>query len=97
MMLGIWWAGLTDLGAIAGLLVGGLGSAGAVLVTMLTGVRQGWVGSLLAQPAAWTVPLAVLTMVGGSLLTRARVPAQTGRLMIRLHTPEGLEVDRGRS
>jgi hypothetical protein len=52
---------------------------------------------LLAQPAAWTVPLAVLTMVCGSLVTRARIPARTGRLMIRLHTPEGVEVDRGRS
>jgi Na+(H+)/acetate symporter ActP len=97
LVLGIWWRGLTAAGAIAGLLAGGISASAAVTATMLAGPFGGWTGALLAQPAAWTVPLAVLTMVCVSLLTRARVPAQTGRLMIRLHTPEGVEVDRGRS
>jgi Na+(H+)/acetate symporter ActP len=97
LVLGIWWRGLTAFGAIAGLLAGGLSASAAVTATMLAGPFDGWTGALLAQPAAWTVPLAVLTMVCGSLVTRARIPARTGRLMIRLHTPEGVEVDRGRS
>jgi Na+(H+)/acetate symporter ActP len=96
LVLGIWWRGLTAVGAIAGLLAGGVTASAAVTATMLAGPFTGWTGALLAQPAAWTVPLAFLTMVGGSLLTRGRVPLQTGRLMIRLHTPEGLDVDRGR-
>jgi Na+(H+)/acetate symporter ActP len=96
LVLGIWWRGLTAVGAIAGLLAGGITASAAVTATMLAGPFTGWTGALLAQPAAWTVPLAFLTMVGGSLLTRSRVPLQTGRLMIRLHTPEGLDVDRGR-
>jgi hypothetical protein len=29
------------------------------------------------------------------VLTRSRVPAHTGRFMVRLHTPEALELDRG--
>ncbi len=43
---------------------------------------------LLGQPAAWTVPLALATMVVVSLLTRSRVPGHAGRFMVRLHTPE---------
>jgi Na+(H+)/acetate symporter ActP len=97
LVLGIWWRGLTAVGAIAGLVAGGLTASAAVTATMLAGPFTGWTGALLAQPAAWTVPLAFLTMIGGSLLTRSRVPKQTGRLMIRLHTPEGVEVDRGRA
>jgi cation/acetate symporter len=83
LLLGIWWRGLTDVGAIAGLLAGGLGSGFAVA----------W--ALLDQPAAWSVPLAFAAMVVASRLTRARIPAHTGRFMVRLHTPEALELDRG--
>ena len=49
----------------------------------------------MGQPAAWTVPLALATMVVVSLLTRARVPAHADRFLVRLHTPETLELDRG--
>ena len=34
LVLGIWWPGLTDRGAIAGVLVGGLVSAGAVAASL---------------------------------------------------------------
>jgi Na+(H+)/acetate symporter ActP len=95
LVLGIWWSGLTDVGAIAGLVAGGLGSGAAVGWTLASGTTSGWAGVLLEQPAAWSVPLAALTMVGVSLLTRRRVPAHTGRFMVRLHTPEALELDRG--
>lgn len=94
IVLGIWWAGLTDAGAIAGLLVGGLTTGAAVLVTFL-GAPAGWAGTLLTQPAAWSVPLATLTMVGVSLLTPQRRPAGATRFLVRLHTPERVQLDRG--
>ena len=95
LLLGIWWRGLTDAGAIAGLFAGGLGSGAAVGWTLLSGQSTGWAAVLLEQPAAWSVPLAFVTMVLVSGLTRSRVPAHTGRFMVRLHTPEALELDRG--
>jgi cation/acetate symporter len=95
LLLGIWWRGLTDAGAIAGLFAGGLGSGAAVGWTLLSGQTTGWPAALLEQPAAWSVPLAFVTMVTVSRLTRRRVPAHAGRFMVRLHTPEALELDRG--
>jgi len=96
IVLGIWWRRLTAAGAVAGMLVGGLLCGGAVLDSLLGRTHEGWLGTLLAQPAAWTVPAAFLTMVVGSLLTRSRVPAHVGTYMVRLHTPESVALDRGR-
>ncbi len=95
LVLGIWWRRLTDVGATAGLLAGFVGSGTAVAWTLGGWQTGGWPSVLLGQPAAWSVPLAFAVMVGGSLLTPARVPAQTNRLLVRLHTPEDLELDRG--
>ena len=50
----------------------------------------GWAGALLAQPAAWSVPVAVLVMVAVSLATADREPAHARRFLVRLHTPESL-------
>ncbi len=90
LVLGIWWRGLTAPGAVAGLVVGGGLSALAVLATLAGLVTHGWPAALLAQPAAWTVPTAFAVMVGGSLLTRDRVPPDVGRVMLTLHAPESL-------
>ena len=95
LVLGIWWRRLTDVGAIAGMAVGGLLSGAAVLDTLLQNTREGWVGALLAHPAAWTVPAAFLTMVVVSLLTPRRLPVHLSRTMVRLHTPEDVALDRG--
>jgi cation/acetate symporter len=95
LLLGIWWRGLTGRGAVTGLAVGGLLSGGAVVVTLLSARPSGWLGAMLAQPAAWTVPAAFATMIGVSLATRRRRPPNVGRTMIRLHTPEQVDVDRG--
>ncbi|GAB3199998.1 cation acetate symporter [Nocardioides hungaricus] len=95
LLLGIWWRGLTDAGAIAGLLAGGLGSGVAIGWTLTTSRPDGWVDTLMSQPAAWTVPLALATMVVVSLLTASRVPPGAGRFLVRLHTPETVELDRG--
>jgi Na+(H+)/acetate symporter ActP len=95
LLLGIWWRRLTAAGAIAGLLAGGLGSAVAIAWTLAVSEPEGWADTLMGQPAAWTVPLALTTMVAVSLLTASRVPAGAGRFLVRLHTPEILELDRG--
>ncbi len=95
LLLGIWWRGLTDAGAIAGLLVGGFLTGAAVLDNLLTDRTGGWFAALLAQPAAWTVPLAFATMMVVSRLTQHRLPAHTRRFMVRLHTPEAVQLDRG--
>ncbi len=95
LVLGIWWRRLTDVGAIAGMAVGGTLSGLAVVDTLLRHAHDGWAGALLAHPAAWTVPAAFLTMVGVSLLTPRRRPVNLSRTMVRLHTPEAVELDRG--
>lgn len=95
LLLGIWWRGLTDVGAVAGMLAGGLGSGAGVMWTLLEGSATGWPAVLLEQPAAWSVPLAFAVMVGVSRATASRVPAHTRRFMVRLHTPEALDLDRG--
>ncbi|GAA0562912.1 cation acetate symporter [Paractinoplanes ferrugineus] len=92
LVLGIWWRKLTDFGAIVGLLVGGGASIAAVLLTVLGPPLSGWPAQLIGQPAAWTVPLAFLAMIIGSLLTSRRVPADVGALMLRLHAPESLRI-----
>ncbi|GAA4746210.1 hypothetical protein GCM10023350_33650 [Nocardioides endophyticus] len=95
LLLGIWWRRLTPAGAIAGLAVGGLSSAVAIAWTVNVSIPSGWVDALMGQPAAWTVPLALATMVVVSLVTRSRVPDHTDRFLVRLHTPETVELDRG--
>ena len=90
LVLGIWWRGLTDVGAAAGLLVGGGAAAVAVLVAVAGPELSGWPAAMVAQPAAWTVPLAFAVMVTVSMGTRRRVPADVGTTMLRLHAPESL-------
>ena len=92
LVLGIWWRRLTPPGAVAGLLTGGGLASAAVLATML-GVRPGgWPGALLAQPAAWSVPLAFTTMMLVSLLTQGSVPEGVVAKMLVMHAPERLRI-----
>ena len=95
LVLGIWWRRLTDAGAIAGLAVGGLLSGAAVVVTLLDASPAGWLGTIASQPAAVSVPVAFTVMWIGSLLTQKRLPAHVSRTMVRLHTPEAVDLDRG--
>ncbi|GAA4453792.1 sodium/solute symporter [Phytohabitans houttuyneae] len=92
LVLGIWWRRLTDLGAAAGILVGGGAAVGAVLITILGPPLHGWAAALIAQPAAWTVPLAFAVMVAVSLATRRRTPPDVGTTMLRLHAPDSLRL-----
>jgi Na+(H+)/acetate symporter ActP len=92
LVLGIWWRGLTAVGAAAGVLAGGGAAAAAVLVTVLDVAPGGWMAAALHQPAAWTVPLAFLVMISVSLATRRRVPPDVARTMLRLHAPDALRL-----
>ena len=89
LLLGIWWRGLTAVGAVAGLLVGGLGSGAAVGVHPRAarrdrlGRRTPRAAGRLERPGArWS------RWSSSAWLTRSRVPGHTGRFMVRLHTPE---------
>ena len=95
LVLGIWWWRLTSAGAMAGLLAGGGLACAAGLATIVVGPHSGLAGALLAQPAAWTVPIAFLVMIVVSLATQSRLPADVARIMVRLHTPETVNVNRG--
>jgi cation/acetate symporter len=92
LVLGIWWRGLTDVGAAAGILAGGGAAMAAVMVTVLGPPLTGWPAQIVGQPAAWTVPLAFTVMVIGSLLSSGRVPRDVGATMLRLHAPESLRL-----
>jgi cation/acetate symporter len=86
LLLGIWWRGLTDAGAIAGMLTGGVLCGGAMIAGAMAGSSN--LSPWLAQPAAWTVPAAFAVMVVVSRATAHRVPRTMSRVMTRLHTPE---------
>jgi cation/acetate symporter len=86
LVLGIWWPRLTAQGAIVGMVVGLLSSAGVIAVDLFLGAPPGLAAILLGQPALWSVPLAFATMVLVSL--RSRPPAWAAAAMLRLHLDE---------
>lgn len=90
LVLGIWWPRLTDVAALAGLATGGALASAAVLVTIVDDRAHGWWGALLAQPAAWAVPVSFAIMIAVSLATSRRLRGDVGRVMVRLHAPEAL-------
>jgi Na+(H+)/acetate symporter ActP len=95
LLLGIWWRGLTSVGAISGLVVGGTLSMAAVLATTFGVAGEGWAGAVLTQPAAVTMPASFVTMVLASILTRGHRPKHVAQTMVRLHAPEHLSLNRG--
>ena len=95
LVLGIWWRRLTVPGALAGMVVGGVLASTAVLLTVTGRASGGWPAVLLAQPAAWTVPVAFAVTVLASLVSRRPPPGEVAPIMVRLHTPEALDLHRG--
>lgn len=90
LLLGIWWRGLTARGAISGMVTGSVCSGaailgGAAISAWLPGLRP-----FLEQPAAWTVPIAVLVTVLVSRGDRRGIPRGTDVFLARLHVPESL-------
>ena len=57
--------------------------------------HDGWASVLLSHPAAWTAPAGFAAMILVSLATQHRLPPNVSRTMVRLHTPEAVELDRG--
>jgi len=96
LVLGIWWRGLTARGAAAGVLVGGVLSTVAVLLSLFVRLPDNLLGLLIQRPAIVTVPAAFLTMMVVSRTTRAEVPSDVDDVLLRLHAPErlGLTHDR---
>ncbi|MGW4097056.1 MULTISPECIES: sodium/solute symporter [unclassified Mycobacterium] len=98
LVLGIWWRGLTVVGAACGLVVGGCVCGGAVLVAITGGVDDavlgGWPAVMVGYPAAVSVPIAFLTMIVVSRFTRP-TPG-IAQIFARMHVPErlGLGVER---
>ncbi|MEU4745136.1 cation acetate symporter [Actinosynnema sp. NPDC023658] len=90
LVLGIWSTRITTVGAIAGMVAGGLPALVAGLVTISAGGGGAWYHVFLARPAAWTVPLGFVVMYVVSLLTPRKVPPGVNHVMVRLHAPENL-------
>jgi Na+(H+)/acetate symporter ActP len=86
LVLGIWWPRLTAQGALVGMVVGLICSAGVIAVDLVLGAPPGLIDIVLGQPALWSVPLAFATMVLVSL--RGRPPAWAAAAMLRLHLDE---------
>jgi cation/acetate symporter len=88
LLLGIWWRGLTARGAIAGMATGAVLSAAAILGSTFVAAAAPGIRPFVEQPAAWTVPLAVLVTVLVSRTDRRRVPRGVDAFLARLHLPE---------
>jgi Na+(H+)/acetate symporter ActP len=92
LLLGIWWRGLTWIGALSGLALGGGASSVAVIATMLGAGKSGWSAVLLGEPAIWSVPLAFFVMLVVSMATPHCVPADVTKKLLALHLPERIRV-----
>ncbi|MFF2275996.1 cation acetate symporter [Agromyces sp. NPDC058126] len=88
LVLGIWWRGLTARGAISGMLTGAALSGAAILGGGALGAAVPALRPFLEQPAAWTVPVAVLVTIVVSRLDRRGAPTGTEAYLRRLHVPE---------
>ena len=81
LVLGIWWRGLTAIGAAAGMVVGGVVAGGAALSRSWCGstaTADGWPAVLSEYPAAASVPLAFADHDRREQATRTRIPADVG-------------------
>jgi len=88
LILGIWWRGLTARGAVAGMLTGAVLSGAAILGGGALAAWAPGIRPFLEQPAAWTVPLAVLVTVLVSRTDRRGAPRGADAFLTRLHVPE---------
>lgn len=94
IVLGIWWRRLTAKGAIAGMLAGSGATTVAVLLTLFGPKLHGWPAIVLAQPAIWSIPIGFATMVLVSLATSSSRPADVSGMMLTMHAPEALGLNR---
>lgn len=94
LVLGIWWRGLTAVGAGCGLVVGGLLSGGAVTLAVTGTIDEdafgGWTAVMIGYPAVVSVPVAFATMIVVSRISRASAPGDVAQIFARMHVPERL-------
>jgi cation/acetate symporter len=88
LILGIWWRGLTARGAVAGMLAGAVLSGAAILGGAALAAWAPGIRPFVEQPAAWTVPIAVLVTVLVSRADRRGAPRGAEAFLTRLHVPE---------
>lgn len=79
LFMGIWWRGMTEKGALAGMIAGGISSL-AIISTNLLGMHP------LMNPAIITVPLAFLAIYFVSKWD-GKVPDDVDELMYQMHSP----------
>ena len=87
MVLGVWWPRMTARGATSGMIVGAV-ACGAAMMGTAFDFSNAWLAAILAQPAAWTIPLTTVTVIAVSLLDKRGTPPGTPQFLARLHTPE---------
>ncbi|EHR48592.1 putative symporter [Saccharomonospora marina XMU15] len=97
LLLGIWWRGLTWVGAMAGMCVGGGLVLVAVGLNMLSRYTGGWAPWFVTQPALFTVTAAFVTTIVVSRGTARRIPDDVNAVMLRLHAPDPLGFMRDRA
>lgn len=85
LLLGIWWTGVTAQGAFAGMVSGAAASLCALAAGLILGEGS---PVLFLYPALWCVPLAFAAAVLVSRFGSGRPPADTARVLARLHLPE---------
>jgi Na+(H+)/acetate symporter ActP len=96
LLIGIWWRGLTWVGAAAGIVTGGGLVLAALVLNIVSEFTGRWAPPLLVQPALITVPVAFLAVVLVSRATPRQKPKDVNRLLLRMHAPDmlGLFQDR---
>jgi cation/acetate symporter len=89
LLLGIWWTRLTARATAVGMIAGTLTATGAIVAALVAGSDAN--GTVLAQPAVFSVPIAFAAMIAISLAER---PAPGVEVHMRaLHAPEGLGLE----
>lgn len=83
LMMGVWWKGTTEKGALVGMIVGMVGSA-VMITTNLLGMHT------LKNPSIITVPAAFLAIWLVSRID-GKVPADTMQFMRKVHMPEKVQ------
>ncbi|MBE0466597.1 MAG: cation acetate symporter, partial [Candidatus Desulforudis sp.] len=101
LIISVWWRGASATGAAVGMLGGGVSALLAIVSTMLADKQiLPWLAvwytnnpifrTLAEQPAIWATPLAIILIVGVSLMTPKAVPTDVHHKMLVLHAPEEL-------
>ncbi|OSM43531.1 sodium/solute symporter [Nesterenkonia sp. PF2B19] len=90
ILLGIWWRGLTEAGAIAGMVSGAVVSSLSLVIGL--GLGEHTAGAqVFLYPALWCIPLSFLLTVAVSRFGRQSPPHSAEAVLARLHLPEAAQ------